>query len=31
MVGNGRNIKKNKCNAEIPISRQHIILGSDMT
>ena len=30
MVRNGRNVKKNKCNVEIPISAQHIILGSDM-
>ncbi len=30
MVRNGRNIKKNKCNVEIPLSTQHMILGSDM-
>ena len=29
MDGNGRNIKKNKCNVELAILAQHIILGSD--
>ena len=29
MVWNSRNIKKNKCNVELPILAQHIILGSD--
>ena len=30
MVEMAEILKKNKCNVELPISAQHIILGSDM-